>query len=1058
MAEHQELGHRAPTTAGSQTLMRPLLYIAFILSGAAGLIYESIWSRYLGLFVGHSAYAQIIVLTIFLGGMAIGAITAGQRSERVREPLFWYAIIEAIVGVIGLFFDGIYHAVTNAAYASIFPALPGGLALTSVKWGIAGALILPQSILLGMTFPLMSAGIIRRTVHAPGRVLAMLYFSNSIGAAAGVLIAGFYLIAVAGLPGTLAAAAVLNLVVAMMVLGALRFLVEPAEPLTAAAAARASLEVEPDDGIAPPAPAITGMRIEFLWRLLLLVSFGTAVASFMYEIAWIRMLSLVLGSATHSFELMLSAFILGLALGALWAHRHADRFINPVRVLGHVQWMMGFAALATLPLYAASFGWTAALLNALAAEDAGYRLFNVARYALCLVIMLPSTFLAGVTLPLITRSLVVGGKGERAIGMVYGINTLGSITGVVLAGLVLMPLIGVKLLLTQGAVLDMAIGVLLLRIASSSEPERRFAVVTVGAMVVVVLYTVVGVPLDHNLLSSGVYRYAALPDATRREIISHRDGRTATITVVRTHPSEQMSIVTNGKPDASLDTTWLRERDPAAPRHTLSGDVATQFLLPLMTLAHVPEARTAAVIGHGSGMSTHSLLGSPHLERLYTIEIEPEMLRGSHIGFYPANRRAFEDPRSVFVLDDAKAFFASERRRYDLILSEPSNPWVSGVSGLFTTEFYDRVRGYLTPDGIFGQWLHLYEITDELVLTVLGALHENFPSYEIYSTSGGDILIVASMREQLPAPDWGVFAYAGVAEDLRHIVEATPDRMSSLHLASREGLAPLLDRWRPVNSDFHPVLDLGAERTRFLRMYARGMSELASERFDYLSALLGRRRDFSREVIPLARGVPQAQARATGAAITQRGSATFALPPVETPQRTGLHRYTRGMAVLRADEAPADWRLWLQEVLATDEEVHAGTAGVAFEPFYREVYTAMERHGAPTDIRRSVEFLHAITRWEWGTAVGHADGLIESAAQGADLLPVDILIAGAVVARLHTGDTPGARRDHDRLMPLSRRPLTDVNRHLLNAWIEQYERAAVPTSEHARSGGGPPGG
>ncbi len=1024
--------------------MRPLLYIAFILSGAAGLIYESIWSRYLGLFVGHSAYAQIIVLTIFLGGMAVGAIIAGQRSERVREPLLWYAIIEAVVGVIGLFFDGIYHAVTSAAYASIFPSLPGGIALTTAKWSIAGGLILPQSILLGMTFPLMSAGIIRRTIHTPGRVLALLYFSNSIGAAAGVLIAGFYLIAVVGLPGTLATAAILNLVVAAMVLGAVRYLAEPAEPVRASVP---ELTITGDGSPAelpPPPPALARMNVRFLWRLLLLVSFGTAVASFIYEIAWIRMLSLVLGSATHSFELMLSAFILGLALGALWAHQHADRFANPLRVLGHVQWMMGFAALATLPLYAASFGWTAALLNALAAEDPGYRLYNVGRYALCLVIMLPSTFLAGVTLPLITRSLVVGGTGERAIGMVYGVNTLGSITGVLLAGLVLMPLIGVKLLLTQGAVLDMAIGVLLLRIAASTEPERRFAVITAGAMVAVVMYTVTAVPLDHNLLSSGVYRYAAVPDATRREIVYHRDGRTATVTVVRAYPSQQMSIITNGKPDASLDTTWFRERDPAAPRHTLAGDVATQFLLPLITLAHAPQARTAAIIGHGSGMSTHTLLGSPHIAELYTIEIEPEMIRGSRIGFYPANRRAFEDPRARFVIDDAKAFFAAERRRYDLILSEPSNPWVSGVASLFTTEFYARVRAFLTPDGVFGQWLHLYEITDELVLTVLAALHENFPSFEIYSTSGGDILIVASMRERLPEPDWTVFHYTGIADDLRHIVEATPDRMSSLHLTSREGLAPLLDGWRPVNSDFRPVLDLGAERTRFLRMYARGTSELASARFDYVNALIGRRRDFSREVIPLAVGVPQAQARATGAAITQQGAPAFTLPPVETPQRTGLHRYARGLALLRSADPPSDWRLWLQDVLATDDEVHAGTAGVSYEPFYREVYAAMDRHDAPSAIRRSVEFVHALTRWDWSAAAGHADGLVEATMQGADLLPLNLLLTGTVVSRLHTGDVNGARRDHDRLLPLSGWPLTDVNRHLLNAWIEHYASAVEP--------------
>ena len=167
-----------------------------------------------------------------------------------------------------------------------------------------------------------------------------------------------------------------------------------------------------------------------LERLLLFTASAPRSPRFIYEIDWIRMLSLVLGSATHSFELMLSAFILGLALGALWIRSRADRLSDPVRALGLVQWAMGCLALATLPLYVASFDWIAALLSTFARTDLGYAGFTVARYALCLlVIMLPATFCAGMTLPLITRTLLRAGRGERAIGAVYGWNTLGSIVG-----------------------------------------------------------------------------------------------------------------------------------------------------------------------------------------------------------------------------------------------------------------------------------------------------------------------------------------------------------------------------------------------------------------------------------------------------------------------------------------------------------------------------------------------------------------------------------------------------------------------------------------------------
>ena len=182
------------------------LVAVFVLSGAAGLIYESIWSRYLGLFVGHSAYAQIIVLVIFLGGMSLGAHVVGRKSSRLRAPLIWYAGVELLVGLLAFVFHDAFLGVTAWIYQSVFPSV-SGTALIALKWAIASALILPQSVLLGATFPLMSAGVIRLAgeEHKPGRLLALLYFANSLGAAAGVLLSGFVLIGAVGLPGTLMA-------------------------------------------------------------------------------------------------------------------------------------------------------------------------------------------------------------------------------------------------------------------------------------------------------------------------------------------------------------------------------------------------------------------------------------------------------------------------------------------------------------------------------------------------------------------------------------------------------------------------------------------------------------------------------------------------------------------------------------------------------------------------------------------------------------------------------------------------------------------------------------
>ncbi|MEP6692361.1 MAG: fused MFS/spermidine synthase [Gemmatimonadaceae bacterium] len=1004
--------------------MLPLLYFVFILSGVAGLIYESIWSRYLGLFVGHSAYAQIIVLTIFLGGMSIGALVVGQRSQKLRQPLVTYAIVEVAVGLIGLVFHDLFLFVTRIAYDSLFPPL-GGTTLLIAKWALAGILILPQSILLGATFPLMSAGALRIASARPGRVLALLYFANSLGAAVGVLLAGFYLMAKSGLPGTLLTAAIINIVVGLVTFLAVR-IVKPATD--AAPEVADAADEQPSTEHRSP--------ISAQWRLLLALSAGTAIASFIYEIAWIRMLSLVLGSATHSFELMLSAFILGLALGALCVHWIADRLKNPVRALGIVQWCMGCAALATLPIYLRSFDWTASLLAALDYTDQGYNLFTAARYAFCLAVMLPSTFFAGMTLPLITRTLFVSGRGERAVGWVYGMNTLGSIVGTMLAGLVLLPIMGVKNLLIEGAVIDMALGVILLRVAASGSPvARRVAYGSGLALVAVTMLALFTTPFDRNRLASGVYRYAHIAGPKERKILFYEDGRTATVTVAYGGAGEVTSILTNGKPDASLDSTWFKHDGLRRP---VGGDESTQILLPLITLAHAPHARTMAVIGFGSGMSTHTLLGSPEARAVYTIEIEPNMPKGSRL-FRPVNERAYSDPRSHIVIDDAKSFFAASNRKYDLILSEPSNPWVSGVSGLFTGEFYSRVRTYLGPTGVFGQWLHLYEINDGLVLSVLAAIHKNFPTYDIYMTGSHDILILATNAPALPAPDWSVLQLPAMQYDFSHLLPVTD--LSGAHLISRAALSPLLDHWNdPGNSDFYPVLDLGAERTRYVRAYATGFQNLNSGRFDIVAPFTGIRVGFATSALAPIPGVDRMRGLAIGAAL--RGIAvtdSFAGNPGYnlTPMRQRRWNFD---AVLAAAAPPPDWHQWLSDFFAVDDDIHAGTTGVADEAFYGSVNRYLERQRAPEPVKHSVGFLHAISVWDFATASKEADALLPAAVKGDHWIAPDALRNGATVAKLRLGDVAGAGRVLSSMAPQSKLPSSDLRARLLFSYYQDARR------------------
>jgi predicted membrane-bound spermidine synthase len=1002
----------------------PFLYVLFFLSGAAGLLYESVWSRYLSLFVGHGAYAQVIVLVIFLGGMAAGAALVSRITGRLRDPLYGYALIEVSVGILGLLFhDVLYVPITNFSYDVLFPALGGGAVVLVAKWAIAGLLILPQSILLGATFPLMSAGVLRRMPNRPGGVLSWLYFSNSLGAALGVLVAGFYLVSLAGLPGTLIAAAIVNLVVG---LGAL-------------------IASKSDTGTELATPGTVDVAVGYpldldllpqkqLLRVLLALSAGTAIASFIYEVAWIRLLSLVLGSATHSFELMLSAFILGLALGAFWIRKRAEQITRPLLMLAWIQVFMGMLAAASLAFYGWSFSWMADLMAAVGRTDAGYAMFSLLRYGIALVIMLPATFCAGMTLPLITRSLLVSGTGEKAIGAVYGSNTLGSIVGAGMASLVVIPVLGLKGTLLLGAIGDMGLGVwlgwVLLRHGGQ---VRQLLSRGVFALLVIPLMVALGVRLDRALLTSGVFRTGQALASVQDTIVYYRDGRTATVAATKSG-ERRLTIATNGKPDGSLAPVWLTACAPGDSLRTMGGDDPTQILLALITMAHRPNARTAAVIGHGTGMSSHTLLASPGLEALVTVEIEAQMIPASRI-FYPANRRVFDDPRSRHVFDDAKAYFAAANTTFDLIMAEPSNPWVSGVSGLFTDEFYQRVGRYISPGGVLGQWLHTYELTDELVLTVLSAIHRNFSDYAIYTVNLADLLIVATPTGRLPEPDWRVVNLPLLQEDLCHFHPLRADELAATRLTGRAALGALLDQISP-NSDFYPVLDLGAERARFLGRAAAGIENLYAGVFDFAGPpsvtpplVPSENLESGLTSIPRVRQLNLASTlRAKTRKVGTDSTWTFELAEERDERAIDWRRALAG-------DAPRSWAVWSRGYWAAFGLWHAGSRGYLDPAFSGEVHRFLDRHQAPGSLRAVVEFREGLATRDWAAVVQGARVLRGEANVGDHWVDPDPLREGSVMAWLALGQSDSAAAVFAELDSLVTRPPGDLRVRLLRSYL-----------------------
>ncbi|MDR3012413.1 MAG: hypothetical protein LBU70_04305 [Chitinispirillales bacterium] len=794
----------------------PITYIYFALffiSGTSGLIYESIWSQYLKQFLGHAAYAQTLVLVIYMGGMALGAWVAAAGARKFKNLLLGYAIVEIALGISALVFHDIFIRYLDLSFSTIIPAIGRPRPVTLYKWITASLIILPQSMMLGATFPLMAGGILRRFPGLSGYKTSVIYFVNTFGASFGVLFCGFYLVKHWGLKGAIIAGGAIDLAVGISIL-TLYFCDKYGSRKVSGVDNANNINIKPiNNSQLTPRPALhtIGNKRGYYYPLLF-VACATAAASFMYEIAWIRMLSLVLGSSTHSFELMLSAFILGLALGSFFVRNKLDSIKNAPRFLAIVQIAMGAGAVMTLFTYGNMFNFMVFILEGLDKTPEGYVFFNIISHFICMIIMLPSTICAGMVVPLIIHMLYKRGYGEQTIGKVYAINTFGGILGVIAAVWLLMELVGLKYVIIIGAAIDMGLGLYVMyRFRETRESRVRTAAQAVVIFVLVSAFAFG--KFDPTLASSGVFRYGSV--SRTKQILGHIDGKTASVTLFKSGSGRSLVLTTNGKPDASVGLG-----------DEISGDEYTMALLGVLPLSVHEGPRTAAVIGLGAGMTSHFMLYDPAIERLDVIEIEPAMVKlAEMIGPKVAN--TFNDPRSAIYIEDAKTFFSTGSRTYDVIVSEPSNPWVSGVSSLFSLEFFNHVRNHLNDGGILMQWFHSYEASVTILVSILKALEESFPVYEMY-IAGSDLLIIAAKDENADiSVKRDIFAFQQMAKSLETLGFSDLDDFRLLRLADQNFLGPFIHGYpTPPNSDFHSYVDLNAAKHRFMGTSVSELSDI----------------------------------------------------------------------------------------------------------------------------------------------------------------------------------------------------------------------------------------
>ncbi len=773
---------------------RILIYLLFTLSGCVGLIYEALWSRYLKLLLGHASYGQVLTLVIFMGGLGIGAFLGGRLAAKHRSPLRLYGIIEMFIGLGGLVYHNIYQTGSQLFY-QLSPSLPTGLILPT-KLLIAFATTGPLAILLGMTFPALAIGLMRRHGDKGEVSLPWLYFTNSLGGAMGIVGASYWLIPNYGTLGALNLAAAGNLLI-----GAVFYLL--GKPTEAQAQAEEL----------PPQPSTQNLR-RGLIPLLMATSLLTGLSSFIYEVGWLRLLSMIMGSSTHSFDIMVSAFIFGLAGGGLFARVLLKRSGNHILTLALVQLAMGLLAALSLGLYETCFGLVNSANEVLQRSAAAYPVYSTFKYLLCLLLMFPASFCAGMTLPVITWLVLHHTQEDKWVGAVYGWNTIGAILGSVLGGLVLMPLLQLKWTLLSGALIDLGLGVVLLAFL----PVQPLLWGLSPLVLALLLIPIWRLEFDPTLLTSGAYRRLFHAERYRYTETTIRHGKTASISFQR--DPQSLALFTNGKPDASIDIQ---------PQSVASADDTTQAALAVYPMQAMNKPYQAAMIGMGSGMTAHFLLTDPLLQQLDLIEIEEEVYHQAK-GFLPYNRLAYESPKVKHIVDDAKTYFHAQKKTYDLIVSEPSNPWVSGVSSLFTQEFYHDIKRFLTPEGSLVQWIHTYEFNNGLMLSILRALNEEFPHVRIYgqpmsnqlSPGTTDIFIIARQQPFTLPTNARVSNNQELSAELDRVKLKASDFSDLNLIVDLERLKPLLQNYNP-NSDFFPLVDNGAEKAFYLREGANVM-------------------------------------------------------------------------------------------------------------------------------------------------------------------------------------------------------------------------------------------
>lgn len=830
----------------------------FFFSGIAGLIYEVVWTRMLTQIFGNTTYAIATVLSAFMAGLAIGSYLFGRIADWGKNDFLLYGALEAGVGVYGFLVPQLFE-MGQKLYRPIFGLNESYPFLFNLLlFFLSFVLLVFPTLLMGATLPVLSRFFVRNLGDL-GRKVGDLYATNTLGAVLGCAFAGYVLIPQLGMRRTVFLAAAINLVIAAVILTVDR--IRDKRPGELAAPAEPIAQTNESAGETP----------SWLGWVVLSSFCLSGFAALIYENAWTRALTLVIGSSTYSFTTMLVTFLVGLALGGfLYARLMGNREVR-LSTFGFIELWVGLAALATIPLFERLPLIFVRLLHGFG--DSFNTFLSLQLFLSALVMLIP-TVLLGLTFPLVarlfTQSLYRVGSG---VGNSYAANTLGAIVGAFVGGFILIPFIGVQNTIIFATVVNLLIGGLLIVADTRVSLVPRFALA--AAVLVLAVLIPFRVPRwDQHILTSGVTiyndRYEALPtdslrleEMQRDDVLYYREGLTVTVSVHRIPGSDYLYFKSNGKIDGSY------------------GDALSQLMTSYIPMLLHPTAEHALTIGLGSGMSAKALATFKSLKEIEVIEIEPAMIEASKFfdrasaklekpplglsfpkelagrAWYDPEKKllyykgvmgnevrsqlmnlsedrdyrgaidtlyrrarnsrhssVLEDKRVRVIPTDGRNYILATPKYYDVITAEPSNPWIAGIANLYTREFYQVIKSKIKDDGIFAQWFHNYSMSPDDFRMVFRTFAETFPYISLWGMKESDFLLIGSKREQVfdyPAVKKIYDSNAMLRSDLEYLGLSDVYAVQGFYRMNREGFQTF-SKGADINTDDGAQLEFSAPK------------------------------------------------------------------------------------------------------------------------------------------------------------------------------------------------------------------------------------------------------